>query len=70
MRDAPAFDLVSAWAGSGMASMMADRAGEPPSMPIGIFDLQAGSTLAGAIGFALYRRAVDRDSARSSTPRC
>ena len=47
-----------AWAGSGMASMMADHAGEPPSMPIGIFDLQAGSTLAGGIGSALYRRAV------------
>ncbi|MFV0307745.1 MAG: CaiB/BaiF CoA transferase family protein [Desertimonas sp.] len=58
MRDAPAFDLVSAWAGSGVASLMVDREGEPPTMPIGIFDTQAGSVLAGAIAMALYQRAV------------
>jgi crotonobetainyl-CoA:carnitine CoA-transferase CaiB-like acyl-CoA transferase len=58
MHDAPAYDLVSAWAGSGLAATLADGDGEPPSMPIAIFDSQAGCTLAGAIGIALYRREV------------
>lgn len=58
MANDPAYDLVSAWAGSGLAHAVAARDGEPPSMPIGIYDTQAGNVLAGAIGIALYRRSV------------
>ncbi len=58
MRDAPAFDLVSAWSASGFADAMTDRAGEPPTMPIGVMDTQAGNALAGAIAIALYQRAM------------
>lgn len=58
MRDDPAFDLVSAWAESGVAATMADVNGEPPTMPLGFFDAPAGSVLAGALGIALYRKAV------------
>ena len=56
MRNAPAFDLASAWAGSGIADALTDSQGEPPSMPIGIFDVQAANSLAGAIGIALFQR--------------
>lgn len=57
MRNAPAFDLAAAWAGTGIADSLVDREGEPPSMPIGIFDVQAANSLAGAIGIALFQRA-------------
>lgn len=58
MRHAPAFDLVSAWAGGGLASLLARSHGEPPDMPIGIFDTTGGCMLAGAIAAALYRKAL------------
>lgn len=57
MRDTPAFDLTSAWASSGMAASLVDRSGEPPPMPVGVFDVQAANALAGAIGMALFKRA-------------
>lgn len=58
MAECAAYDLTAAWSGSGVAYLLAGKDGEPPPMPIGIFDLQSGLTLAGAIGVALFQRAT------------
>jgi formyl-CoA transferase len=56
MKAQPGFDMVSAWASSGLAFLLADESGEPPKMPFAIFDTQAGIELAGGIAIALYKR--------------
>jgi formyl-CoA transferase len=56
MRSQPGFDLVASWAGSGVAHLLVGNDGEPPPMPMGIFDVTSGNALAGAIGTALYHR--------------
>jgi crotonobetainyl-CoA:carnitine CoA-transferase CaiB-like acyl-CoA transferase len=56
MRDTPSYDVVAAWAGSGIAHQFSLQSGEPEPMPPGFFDLPSASTLAGAIGTALFHR--------------
>lgn len=55
-RNDKGFDLVSAYATSGLAYQMSLQSGEPEPMPPGFFDVPSGTLLAGAIGTALYRR--------------
>ncbi len=62
MRDSGGFDLACGWASSGMALKMTKGAGardvEPMLQPPAFFDLQGANTIAGAVGMALYKRAV------------
>ncbi len=58
MRDTGGYDLAAGWATSGFAKRMLDSIGDdaPPSQPPAFFDLQGGTTLAGAISTALFKR--------------
>ena len=56
MRDMPGFDTSSAWAAGGVSHTMTRSDGEPPPFPPGLFDIQAGLALAGAVGTALFHR--------------
>jgi formyl-CoA transferase len=54
MADTGGYDLASAWATSGMAFKMSRD--EPMPQPPAFFDLQGASTIAGAVGMALFAR--------------
>jgi formyl-CoA transferase len=55
MRDQSAFDMAAGWAASGCAYQMT-AGNEPEPMPHAFFDVPGGTTLAGAVGAALYHR--------------
>jgi crotonobetainyl-CoA:carnitine CoA-transferase CaiB-like acyl-CoA transferase len=61
MADVGGYDMACGWASSGMAYKMtpSGNAGniEPLAQPPAFFDLQGANTIAGAIGFALFKRA-------------
>jgi len=60
MADVGGYDMACGWASSGMAYKMtpkADNGIEPLPQPPAFFDLQGANTIAGAIGFALFKRA-------------
>jgi crotonobetainyl-CoA:carnitine CoA-transferase CaiB-like acyl-CoA transferase len=50
------YDMACGWATSGMAFKMTRGGIEPLPQPPGFFDLQGANTIAGAIGFALFKR--------------
>jgi formyl-CoA transferase len=52
----PGFDIVSAWASSGLSEQMTLQSGEPEPMPPGFFDIPSGTGLASGVGAALYQR--------------
>lgn len=52
----PGFDTVAYFARPGFMLDFAERDTSPISAPFGVGDLTAGSTMAGAIGTALYKR--------------
>jgi crotonobetainyl-CoA:carnitine CoA-transferase CaiB-like acyl-CoA transferase len=54
MADVGGYDLACGWATSGMAYKMTTD--EPSHQPSAFFDLQGASTIAGAVGMALYKR--------------
>ena len=60
MADVGGYDLACGWASSGMAYKMTPGGGangiEPLAQPAAFFDLQGANTIAGAIGFALFKR--------------
>ena len=57
MADVGGYDLACGWASSGMAFKMNKGGIEPLPQPPAFFDLQGANTIAGAIGFALFKRA-------------
>ena len=57
MADVGGYDLACGWASSGMAYKMTPGGIEPLPQPAAFFDLQGANTIAGAIGFALFKRA-------------
>ncbi len=59
MADVGGYDMACGWASSGMAYKMTPKANgiEPLPQPPAFFDLQGANTIAGAIGFALFKRA-------------
>jgi crotonobetainyl-CoA:carnitine CoA-transferase CaiB-like acyl-CoA transferase len=57
MADVGGYDLACGWATSGMAFKMTKGGIEPLPQPPAFFDLQGANTIAGAIGFALFKRA-------------
>ena len=60
MADVGGYDMACGWASSGMAYKMTPKADggiEPLPQPPAFFDLQGANTIAGAIGFALFKRA-------------
>ena len=58
MADVGGYDLACGWASSGMAFKMTKGGIEPLPQPPAFFDLQGANTIAGAIGFALFKRAT------------
>ncbi|MET0295558.1 MAG: CoA transferase [Phenylobacterium sp.] len=54
--DKGGFDLAATWQRAGLANQMTQPGQTPPGMPGSIGDLNAGSSLAGAIAAALFRR--------------
>ena len=56
MADVGGYDLACGWATSGMAFKMTKDGIEPLPQPPAFFDLQGANTIAGAIGFALFKR--------------
>ena len=56
MADVGGYDLACGWASSGMAYKMTPGGIEPLPQPAAFFDLQGANTIAGAIGFALFKR--------------
>jgi formyl-CoA transferase len=56
MRNTGGYDLASAWASSGMAQHLMREVDGPAPMPAAFYDLQGASTIAGAIGMALFQR--------------
>ena len=57
MADVGGYDMACGWASSGMAFKMNKGGIEPLPQPPAFFDLQGANTIAGAIGFALFKRA-------------
>jgi crotonobetainyl-CoA:carnitine CoA-transferase CaiB-like acyl-CoA transferase len=59
MAEVGGYDLACGWASSGMAYKMTpgESGTEPLAQPPAFFDLQGANTIAGAIGFALFKRA-------------
>lgn len=57
MADVGGYDMACGWASSGMAFKMTRGGIEPLPQPPAFFDLQGANTIAGAIGFALFKRA-------------
>jgi formyl-CoA transferase len=57
MADVGGYDMACGWASSGMAYKMTKGGIEPLPQPPAFFDLQGANTIAGAIGFALFKRA-------------
>jgi formyl-CoA transferase len=57
MADVGGYDMACGWASSGMAFKMTPGGIEPLPQPPAFFDLQGANTIAGAIGFALFKRA-------------
>jgi formyl-CoA transferase len=57
MADVGGYDMACGWASSGMAFKMNKGGIEPVPQPPAFFDLQGANTIAGAIGFALFKRA-------------
>ena len=57
MAEVGGYDLACGWASSGMAYKMTPGGIEPLPQPAAFFDLQGANTIAGAIGFALFKRA-------------
>ena len=55
MANTGGFDLAAAWASSSLAHRLTDEDG-PKMQPAAFYDLQGGSTIAGAIGTALFKR--------------
>ncbi|HEX3334644.1 MAG TPA: CoA transferase [Acidimicrobiales bacterium] len=64
MADWGGFDMACGWATSGMAFKMTPPGGsiEPLAQPPAFFDLQGANTLAGAVGMALFKRAVSGEA--------
>jgi crotonobetainyl-CoA:carnitine CoA-transferase CaiB-like acyl-CoA transferase len=58
MAEVGGYDLACGWASSGMAFKMTTGGIEPLPQPPAFFDLQGANTIAGAIGFALFKRAT------------
>ncbi len=56
MADIGGYDMACGWATSGMAFKMTKGGIEPLPQPPAFFDLQGANTIAGAIGFALFKR--------------
>ena len=56
MADVGGYDMACGWASSGMAFKMNKGGIEPLPQPPAFFDLQGANTIAGAIGFALFKR--------------
>jgi formyl-CoA transferase len=56
MADVGGYDMACGWASSGMAFKMNKGEIEPLPQPPAFFDLQGANTIAGAIGFALFKR--------------
>ena len=56
MAEVGGYDLACGWASSGMAYKMTPGGIEPLPQPAAFFDLQGANTIAGAIGFALFKR--------------
>ena len=56
MADVGGYDMACGWASSGMAFKMSVDEGPLPQPPA-FFDLQGANTIAGAVGFALFKRA-------------
>jgi crotonobetainyl-CoA:carnitine CoA-transferase CaiB-like acyl-CoA transferase len=57
MAEVGGYDMACGWASSGMAFKMNKGGIEPVPQPPAFFDLQGANTIAGAIGFALFKRA-------------
>ena len=57
MAEVGGYDMACGWASSGMAFKMTKGGIEPLPQPPAFFDLQGANTIAGAIGFALFKRA-------------
>jgi crotonobetainyl-CoA:carnitine CoA-transferase CaiB-like acyl-CoA transferase len=58
MRNTGGYDLACGWASSGFAKRLQDSTDgdAPPQQPPAFYDLQGGTTLAGAISTALFKR--------------
>jgi formyl-CoA transferase len=56
MANVGGYDLAAAWASSGLAHKLTEGPDGPKPQPPGFYDLQGGSTIAGAIGMALFNR--------------
>jgi len=56
LSERPAFDLVAAWASSGLSEQMTLQSGQPEPMPPGFFDIPSATSLAGGVAAALYQR--------------